>query len=115
MNINPVCNDGNCTAAQSFKGYEPKIKVVGKVDDYVQSMLDTYNAQIENQANLYKKNINVAQKDKALFFNSGTITSKIDLKKLSNADDFYRGIVDNLKANSEAGTKGLKKAFSRIV
>ncbi len=115
MNINPVCNDGNCAATQSFKGYEPKVNVVGKVDDYVQSMLDTYNAQLEGQANLYKRNINVAQKDKALFVNSGAVTSKIDLKKLNHASDFYKGIVDNLKANSEVGTKGLEKAFSRIV
>lgn len=115
MNINPVCNDGICTAAQSFKGYEPRVKVAGDINGYVQSMLDTYNAQLENEANLYKRNINIAQRDKALFVNSGTVTSKIDLKKLSNPKEFYIGIVDNLKANSEAGTKGLKKAFSRIV
>ena len=115
MNINPVCNDGNCAATQSFKGYEPRVKVTGQVDEYVQSMLDTYNAQLENQANLYRRNINLAQRDKALFVNSGTITSKIDLKNLSHAGDFYKGIVDNLKANSDAGTKGLEKAFSRII
>ena len=34
---------------------------------------------------------------------------------LNHARDFYRGIVDNIRANSEVQTKGLKEAFSRLV
>ncbi len=110
MNIKAIRN----IKMPQAKAYEPRVKVSGKVDGYVEAMLDSYNAKLENLASLYDRNIKLAQKDKTVLVNSGMITSKIDLKKLTHANDFYKGIVDNVKANSEAGTKGLDKAFTRL-
>lgn len=114
MNINPVCNDRKCL--NTFKaGYKSRINVKNEVDDYVQSMLDTYNEKIEKQAQEYRRNVKVAQKGDTLLVNSGIVTSNLNLKKMSKANEFYRCIVENIRTNSEIAEKGLKKSFVKLV
>lgn len=121
MNINPVTNADFSVAENTFKAKIPnsRIKVANKVDDYVEYMLNKYGSVIENNAQAYDTVVKIAQrkdnKVNALYVNSGAITSRIDMNGLNHARDFYRGIVDNIRANSEVQTKGLKESFSRLV
>lgn len=116
MNINPVCNENKCTYQKnSFKARKPEIKIINQVDDYVQEILNKYNAPLENHAKMYGKDIKIAQKENSVFINSGVITSSINLRKMSHARDFYRGIVDNLRVNSEIEKNGLKKSLEKLI
>ncbi len=90
------------------------IEVVGPVDGYVEEMLNRYGRDIANIAKGYKTTVTVAQKDKALYVNSGNITSRLDMSKMEKASDFLRVFFNNIRGNSEAANKGLQKGFEII-
>lgn len=119
MNINPVANASVSSTQNTFKANLPdsRINIVNDVDDYVHYMINRHNSAIENYAKLHDTVVKVAQRKgegvNSLYINSGSITSRLDLNKMEYAD-FWRTIVNNIRANTEAKTKGLKKAFSRL-
>lgn len=127
MKINSISNDNvSVVNNKTFKakGQESRIIVEGNVDDYVQSMLDKYNQAIENNAEAYKTNVKIAQKKyklpksekeiNALYVNSGTITSRLDLNDMKQARTFYDVILKNIRSNSEVPNKSLGKVLKRL-
>jgi len=92
-----------------------RIRITGNVDGYVETMLNKANADVNRLACFAKSNVIVAQKGDRIFVNSGTITSSFDYKKMKNADEFKRNIINNIVANKQVSQKGLKAGFAVIV
>lgn len=97
MNTNSVNN-------QAFQAkmpkIEPRVKVVGKVNGYIEQMLNEGNALIENSAKLNQATVRIAQKGDQVLINAGPKTSFFDYKAMSNSKDFYENILKNIRENS---------------
>lgn len=91
-----------------------RIKIVGTVDDYVHEMLREGAGQIHNIANAHGKDVFIAQRGDSLMVNSGTITSMFNMKKMERGRDFFNNIINNIRANSEVGKKGIKKSMDTL-
>ena len=91
-----------------------RVSTVGKVDGYVDAMLNRANAEINTIAEQFGKNVKIAQKDSRVLVNSGNITSSFDYKEMKRADEFKDNILKNILANQKAEEKGLNKGFSVI-
>lgn len=89
-----------------------RIQTIGKVDGYVEQMLNMGHESINNVANLFGRDVKIAQKNKRVFINSGPITSSFDYTKMEKGRDFQRNIIDNLVANQKASEKNLSQGFS---
>ena len=98
MNINAVNNLN--FQAKAPKIPEARVKVVGKVNGYVEQMLNEGNAKLENVANFYNTNVRIAQKGDTVLINAGPKTSFFDYKAMAKSEDFYKNIVDNIRENS---------------
>lgn len=79
------------------------------VGEYLKERLPEIKPALEKVAELYKANVTLAQKGDLLMVNSGPITSYVDMANMKKGSELYDGIVNNIKANSEAG-KGLDNA-----
>ena len=79
-----------------------RVNTVGKVNGYVEAMLDSANAEIDTVAKQFGRNVKIAQKGNRVFVNSGIITSSFDYKKMEKASDFKKNILNNLVANQKA-------------
>ena len=91
-----------------------RVSTVGKVDGYVETMLNRANAEIDTVAKQFGSQVKVAQKGSRVFVNSGTITSSFDYKKMEKAREFKDNILNNLIANQKAKEESLDKGFSVI-
>ena len=91
-----------------------RVQTVGKIDGYVEAMLNRAHGEISTLAGQFGRNVKVAQKDSRVFVNSGNITSSFDYKKMEKADEFKENIIKNLVANQKAEEKSLAKGFSVI-
>ena len=91
-----------------------RVQTVGKIDGYVEAMLNRAHGEISTLAGQFGRNVKVAQKDSRVFVNSGNITSSFDYKKMEKADEFKENIIKNLAANQKAEEKSLAKGFSVI-
>ena len=91
-----------------------RVNTVGKVNGYVEAMLDSANAEIDTVAKQFGRNVKIAQKGDRVFVNSGIITSSFDYKKMEKASDFKKNILNNLVANQKAEEHSLNKGFSVI-
>ncbi len=91
-----------------------RVSTVGKVDGYVEAMLNSANAEINNVAKQFGRNVKIAQKGSRVFVNSGLITSSFDYKKMKKASEFKNNILNNLVANQKAKEESLDKGFSVI-
>ena len=91
-----------------------RVNTVGKVNGYVEAMLNSANAEINNVAKQFGRNVKIAQKGDRVLVNSGTITSSFDYKKMEKADEFKENIIKNLVANQKVQEKSLAKGFSVI-
>lgn len=108
MNISAISN-------QNFNGKETGIKIVGKLSDYPQEMLNRCYGQVESIAKNYGKQVRIAEKGKALLVNSGIITTSFALDKMVNPErDFSQRIINNIKANCIAEEKSLKTGFDYL-
>lgn len=92
-----------------------RVKTIGKIDGYVEAMLNNAHGNIATFANQFNRDVKIAQKDSRVFVNSGTITSSFDYKKMQRATDFQTNIINNIVANQHASEKSLKDGFSIIV
>ena len=100
MKINPISRDGMQIAKSVLP--ESKVKIVGKVDGYVDQMLKDSLSDFECLAEAYKiKTLKIAQKDSLLLINSGVKTTFLDLKKMKQGTDFDDSIVNNIRENGE--------------
>lgn len=107
MNINAINTLG-------FQAKVPKlpperVKVVGKVNGYIEQMLNDGSAKLENIANIHKTDVRIAQKGDLVLVNSGPKTTYFDYKAMSKSDDFYQNIINNIRENSNI--KKLKIMF----
>lgn len=91
-----------------------RVSTVGKVNGYVEAMLNRANGEISTYAEQFGRNVKVAQKGDRVFVNSGNITSSFDYKEMKRADEFKDNILKNILANQKAEEKGLNKGFSVI-
>ena len=91
-----------------------RVQIVGKIDGYVEAMLNRAHGEISTLAGQFGRNVKVAQKDSRVFVNSGNITSSFDYKKMEKADEFKENIIKNLVANQKVQEKSLAKGFSVI-
>lgn len=91
-----------------------RVQTVGKIDGYVEAMLNRAHGEISTLAGQFGRNVKVAQKDSRVFVNSGNITSSFDYKKMEKADEFKENIIKNLVANQKVQEKSLAKGFSVI-
>ena len=91
-----------------------RVQTVGKIDGYVEAMLNRVHGEISTLAGQFGRNVKVAQKDSRVFVNSGNITSSFDYKKMEKADEFKENIIKNLVANQKVQEKSLAKGFSVI-
>lgn len=89
-----------------------RVSTVGKVDGYVEAMLNKANAEIDTVAKQYGSQVRVAQKGSRVFVNSGMITSSFDYKKMQKASEFKNNILNNLVANQKAKEDSLIKGLS---
>lgn len=97
MKINAINN-------QSFQAKMPnipelRIKVTGKVNGYVEQMLNEGNAKLESVAEMCKTKVNIAQKGDTVFVNSGPKTSFFNLSEMKHGNEFYENIISNIKEN----------------
>ena len=97
----------NSINATSFGGAEKflpnqRLKVVGKVDSYVDQMLREGFGEIESLAEVYRVNaVKIAQKGDSLLINSGVKTTIFNMNKMKHGDEFYDKIVGNIRENGE--------------
>ena len=91
-----------------------RVSTVGKVNGYVEAMLNRANGEISTYAEQFGRNVKVAQKGDRVFVNSGNITTSFDYKKMKKADEFKNNIFQNILANQKAAEEGLDKGFSVI-
>lgn len=106
MNISANSFGANLTAS--------RIKVVGKVDGYVEEMLNRGNQIINDAANLHKRDVTIAQRGDVLMVNSGVITSMFNMKDMKSGRDFFLNTISNIRANSIVPKQGLNKAFNTL-
>ncbi len=100
MKINPVGRQGLQIAKSVLP--ESKVKIVGKVDGYVEQMLRESSFDFDILAEAYKvKDVKIAQKDNLLLVNSGVKTTFFDLKKMKHGSEFDDNIVNNIRENGE--------------
>ena len=97
MNINAINN-------QSFQAKMPsvpesRIKVTGKVNGYVEQMLNEGSAKLESIAETCKTKVNIAQKGDTVFVNAGPKTSLFNLSEMKHGNEFYENIISNIKEN----------------
>ena len=97
MNINAINN-------QSFQAKMPnipesRIKISGKVDGYIEQMLNKGNAKLESIAKTCKTRVNIAQKGDTVFVNAGPKTSLFNLSEMKHGNEFYENIISNIKEN----------------
>ncbi len=97
MNIKAISN-------QVFQGKMPqmpesRIKVLGKVDGYVEQMLAEGNSKLEAMAEMCKTKVYIAQKGNSLLVNAGPKTSLFNMKEMKHGNDFYENIITNIKEN----------------
>ena len=95
--------------------YLNRVRTVGKIDGYVEAMLNRANAEINTIAKQFGRNVKIAQKDSRVLVNSGSITSSFDYKDMKRADEFKKNIVNNIIANQKAEENGLKRGFSVLI
>ena len=80
----------------------PRVKIVGKVDGYVEQMIRESLCDFESLAEAYKINsIKLAQKNNLFLVNSGIKTKFFDLTKMKQGSDFDDNIVNNIRENGE--------------
>lgn len=91
-----------------------RVNTVGKVNGYVEAMLNSTNAEINIVAKQFGRNVKIAQKGDRVLVNSGTITSSFDYKKMQKAREFKDNILNNLIANQKAEEGCLNRGFSVI-
>ena len=97
----------NSINATSFGGAEKflpnqRLKVVGKVDSYVDQMLREGFGEIESLAEAYRvKTVKIAQKGENLLVNSGVKTTIFNMNKMKHGVEFYDKIVGNIRENGE--------------
>ena len=105
MNITPIN-----TQIQNFKARKmprriPEVKFIN-LGKYEKNILNSINSELEGLAYFYNRDIKIAQKNEALFVNSGNITSRLELSKLyeeakHNIEQTnpYKYILDFIKLN----------------
>ena len=59
-----------------------RVQTIGKIDGYVEEMLNRTHADIDTIAKQFNKRVKIAQKDSRVLVNSGNITSSFDYKKM---------------------------------
>ncbi|MBQ7764791.1 hypothetical protein IJ384_05440 [bacterium] len=104
MNISAINN-------QSFQAKkiptEPmtRINTVGKVNGYVEEMLCSGNAKLQDFALGCNVNTRIAQKGDSLIVNSGPVTDVFNMKKMASGDEFYLNIMRNMEKNGNILTR----------
>ena len=92
-----------------------RIKQVGNLDGYSTEMLNRCYGEVESFARNYGKQVMISQKKDSILVNSGPITSTFNIHKLENPDrDFGQNIINNIRANTIANEKGLKKGIEYL-
>ena len=110
MNIQAI-SGMNFTAKPAVSG----IKEVGKLDTYANEMLNRCYAEVENYAKNFGRQVKIAQTGDTLLVNSGSITSSFNPQKLGNPNrEFGQNIINNIRANTIAEERGLKKGIEYI-
>ena len=100
MKINPVGRQGLQVAKSVLP--ESKVKIVGKVDGYVEQMLRESSLDFDVLAEAYKvKDVKIAQKDNLLLVNSGVKTTFFNLNKMKHGSELDDNIVNNIRENGE--------------
>lgn len=91
-----------------------RIKIVGEVDGYVDEIISRNAREIHNIADAHGKDVLIAQRGDSLMVNSGAVTSMFNMKEMDNDRDFFKNIIDNIRANSEVGKKGLNQTIDTL-
>lgn len=92
-----------------------RIKVVGKVNTYVDEMLNQAARDINNVANLHNRDVFIAQRGDSLMVNSGAVTSMFNMNEMESGRDFVMNIINNIRANSDVNKNGIKKTLDKLV
>jgi hypothetical protein len=77
------------------------------VDDYVRKMIADNKDSINSVADLYDRNVTIAQRNSEVIANSGTITSVIDTKKMDHGKELIDCIINNIRKNGDVSKTGL--------
>lgn len=99
MNVNPV-GFGNKVPVSRIKMARTVGNTELPVDNYVKEMLKKRGPEIEKLANVWGRDVVLAQRGKLLLVNSGAKTSAIDMSKMSHGDELIEGIKTNIILNA---------------
>ncbi len=100
---------------QNFTGKEAGVKVLGELSTYSREMLNRCFGEVDTFARNYGKQVKIAEKGKNLLINSGSVTSSFNPEKLANPQrEFGQKIIDNIRANNIAESKGLVKGLEYL-
>jgi hypothetical protein len=110
MNVTPVGVNSNFGAKMPVQRIRFARDIHNEelpVDNYVREMIAEHKDSIAAIADLYDRNVTIAQRNSEVLANSGTITSVIDTKKMNLGKDLIDCIINNIRENGNVTKTGL--------